>query len=389
MKKNTHSRDMALLLIASFFFMACPMLVTPLITGFSETLGAAGAVMGIIGGLMNLCSMVCRPVAGNMADRWSKYTLALIGTVLMALSCAGYAVAQSNSILVAARLLHGVGFSCCSVCLATWLSGLLPREKVGSGMGLYGTMNALAMALAPSIGIRVSNWLGYRAVFALAAAFAVLAGVAIQFVSDKGAPKAAAEVSRRGLRIIDRKVIPVALVTLLFTIPYCATQSFLVSYVKARQIGVSASLFFPLYAAALLALRLSCKSYFDKVKYRTFMTISAASALGAMLCLTFMQGSLLMVCAAVLMAGGYGIMCSVSQSNAILLADRGREGLANSTYYLGLDMGMALGPIIGGVLYGGVDIALFYPALMLTVPLCFLIPQSRALKVPADSGEGK
>lgn len=38
--------------------------------------------------------------------------------------------------------------------------------------------------------------------------------------------------------------------------------------------------------------------------------------------------------AALFMAGGYGIMCSVCQSTAILLAGPERRGLANSTYYI-------------------------------------------------------
>ena len=63
-------------------------------------------------------------------------------------------------------------------------------------------------------------------------------------------------------------------------------------------------------------------------------------------------------------------MCSVCQSRAILLAGPGRRGLANSTYYLGFDCGMAFGPMLGGVLYGAVDVRWFYPVLMLSVPLC-------------------
>ena len=35
------TRDISLILAASFFYMACPMMVTPLIAGFSESLGAS------------------------------------------------------------------------------------------------------------------------------------------------------------------------------------------------------------------------------------------------------------------------------------------------------------------------------------------------------------
>ena len=76
-----------------------------------------------------------------------------------------------------------------------------------------------------------------------------------------------------------------------------------------------------------------------------------------------------MLLAAAFLAGGYGVMSSVCQSTAILLAGREKRGLANSTYYIGVDLGMTLGPMIGGVLYGGADIRWFYPALAVTMPL--------------------
>ena len=86
-----------------------------------------------------------------------------------------------------------------------------------------------------------------------------------------------------------------------------------------------------------------------------------------------MHSTPVMLLAAAFMAGGYGIMCSVCQSTAILLAGPDKRGLANSTYYIGLDLGMALGTILGGVLYGAVAIDLFYPILAVTVPVGIVV----------------
>ena len=80
-----------------------------------------------------------------------------------------------------------------------------------------------------------------------------------------------------------------------------------------------------------------------------------------------------MLLASVFLAGGYGVMSSVCQSTAILLADKEKRGMANSTYYIGVDLGMTLGPMIGGALYGGVDIRWFYPLLAVTMPLAGLV----------------
>lgn len=395
--KNRYHKDIVLVLAASFCFMACPMLTTPLIVGFSESVGAAAVLTGIIGGLMNMCSIVCRPAVGNMSDHISKYRLALAGVILTVAACTGYVIATDPVVIVIARIINGIGFSCCSVCMSTWLANMLPADKIGSGMGLYGMMNALAMAAAPALGVWIYQALGYHAAFIAALVFAVATGVIIQFISDKGEPEAddAGSISPDGTRaasrtddtyhdpempgrthrisILDRRVLPITAIIMLFAIPYCATQSFIVSYTETKGLPVHVSLFFPLYAVALLILRMTLKGSFDRKPFRTFLFAGAACAFCSIGLLTFMQNNVLMILAAIFMAGGYGIMCSVCQSTAMLLVEKNRRGIANSTYYVGLDLGMAAGPVIGGFLYGHLDIALFYPALAVTVPLILMV----------------
>lgn len=366
------SRDVSLILIASFFYMACPMMVTPLIAGFSESLGASAVLMGLIGGMMNIVSLCCRPFVGNLADKVSKYRLSTVGSLLMIVACIGYVLAPSPAIVVLARIVNGIGFSCCSVCMATWISNLLPKERIGAGMGLYGTMNALAMAIAPALGISLYGRIGYRAAFIVATALAVMVVLTIQCVHDKGEVHHSAPAAKHG-GFVAMDVLPVAAIIMLFAIPYCATQSFLVSYIAARDLPVSASLFFPLYAVILLVLRLSLANWFDKKPFLFFLSGSSVCMLASVAFLTEMYNDWLLFAAAAFMAGSYGIMCSVCQSTAILLVGEEKRGLANSTYYIGFDLGMALGPIIGGFLYGHVAIALFYPLLALVVPLALVV----------------
>lgn len=377
MDTKRNKKDIMLILIASFFYMSCPMLVTPLITGYSGNLGANAATMGMIGGLMNICSLFCRPFIGNLADKISKYKLSCVGAILMMIACIGYIAAWNPIVVMVFRIVNGVGFSCCSVCMSTWMSNLLPKEKIGSGMGMYGTMNALGMAIAPAIGVSVYQKMGYRASFLIATVFAILTTILVQFVQDKGEPVLSGEKSSvndfKNLEIVDKKVIPVAIIIMLFAIPYCATQSFLVSYTSAKGLDITVSMFFPLYAVVLLILRLLMSNLFDKKSFSFFMVLSSISALISIATLMVMQNNTAMFFAAAFMAGGYGIMCSVCQTKAILLAGEGRRGLANSTYYVGLDLGMALGPIIGGVLYGNVNINYFYLFLAITIPLGIIV----------------
>lgn len=77
--------------------------------------------------------------------------------------------------------------------------------------------------------------------------------------------------------------------------------------------------------------------------------------------------------AAIFMAGGFGIICSESQATAMAMTDNTKRGLANNTYLIGLDSGMALGPIVGGFLYGHVPAEFFYPCLMITAVLSTIV----------------
>ena len=174
---------------------------------------------------------------------------------------------------------------------------------------------------------------------------------------------------KRKFRIVETGVIPIALIVMLFTIPYTATQSFLVSIIKRDGLDVHAELFFATYAIALVCMRMGFRNYFDKVPYRRFLAICTASAVVSMLLLDFAGHNLSLIGAAVCMAGGFGIICSESQSTAMAMVDNTRRSLANNTYLIGLDSGMALGPMIGGFLYGHVAAQYFYPCLMTTAVL--------------------
>lgn len=366
------TRDAAVILGATFCYLASAMLANPLIAGFAGTLGAAAALMGVLTALMNACSLVVRPIAGNLSDRLPKRALAGAGAALMLATGLGQALAPNTVVLAAMRLANGAGYSLCSVCMATWFAKTLPPARVGQGVGIFGLMNALGMAVGPALGIAVSDTLGYRPALALSAAFAGLSFVGILLVRDAGVPRAEKD-ERPRLRLLDVRAVPAALVVALFTIPYMATQSFLVSYAEACGLEVPTGLFFTVYAVALMALRVLLGRAFDRVGFVSFVVASGVSAAGSLALLALMDGPVGLLLAAPLMAGGYGVMCSVCQSTAVRAVGPEHVGLANSTYYMGFDIGMTLGPVIGGALFGSVDLAWFFPALALTVPAAFAV----------------
>lgn len=404
-------RDGVLVLASAFFYMAATMISNALIASFVGSLGAASALVGIIGSMMSVMSLACRPVFGNLADRLPKALVSMVGAAVLCASTVGYVVAMTSSQACVLRVVSGVGYAMCSVCVSTWFAEMLPADRIGAGMGVFGLMNALAMSVGPAAGVALSGMFGVRMALLFAGvlggcsfvsmllASRVSAGEAAGRESVAGAApaEAAGEVRsddspetgapchdeagqapsqdeparprRRLPAIADVRAVPAAVEVALFTTPYMVVQTYLVDYVADRSLGVSVGLYFTVYAVVLLVLRTSLRNAFDSWKFGTFAIASALAETGALACLALMRSDVGLFASAALMAAGYGVMCSVCQSSAVRLVGPGGTGLANGTYYMGLDCGMILGPLLGGALYDAIDLAWLFPSF---VPLMVL-----------------
>ena len=358
---------------ASFFFMFSTMFVNPLINGYAKELGASSAFAGIIVGIMSLAAMFLRPVAGNLTDKFSKYRLSFIGGTLIFVGVMGYVLTPSSGWLLLFRLINGTGYVLCTVCMTTWLAFLVPRQHVGEAMGFYGLMNALAMALAPAVSINIYQKIGYRTSLVASAVSALLMIVAIQFVGDHDLPKKRVRTQKKSFKIIQFNVLPVAILTTLFAIPYFVTQADIVAYVEQKHLTVAVGSYFLIYAIVLLIIRVGLKRYFDTVRFGVWLWLSLVSTAAYIILLAVMNNDWQMALAAALMASGYGIIYSVLQSTALLLAPIEEQGLASATFYLGLDIAMAFGPMISGVIDSVLPIEWFYPVELVLIPVILVV----------------
>ena len=376
-EKSIYTKDVILVMAASFFFMFSTMFVNPLINGYAKSLGASSAFAGVIVGIMSIASMFLRPIAGNLTDKLSKYCLSLIGGILIMIGVIGYVIAPASNWLLIFRLINGAGFVLCTVCMSTWLAFLVPRAHVGQAMGFYGLMNALAMAVAPALAINVYQKTGYRLALIASAIAAFMMVIIIQFVGNRANPKKGTAKKKSGsshqFKIIQKNVLPIALLTTLFAFPYFSTQADLVTYAQERHLNVNVGSFFLIYAVVLLVIRIFLKNFFDTVKFGIWFWVSIGATLIYLLLLSTMKNNLMMALAAAFMAVGYGVIYSILQSTALLLAPISEQGLASSTFYLGLDIGMAFGPIIMGLISDLLPIKFFYPIQLLLLPLMLIV----------------
>ena len=375
-KTRLYTKDVTLVLVASFFYLMSPMLINPVIAGFAANAGASSILAGVIAGAMNLTALVLRPLAGNLTDRVSKYKLTLIGGLLILLASLGYTFTTNVALIIIFRVINGLGYTLCSVCMATWMAALLPADRIGSGMGIYGLASALGMAVGPAVSVYLYQHYSYQSVFWVASAFSILLLIVIQFVDNRGIPsptQQTATTTPKKFQFVQPKVVPLATILLLISLPYFATETYIVSYIAHRHFAVPAGAFFPAYAIILLIMRLVLRDAFDKVPFKKFFWLGLGFNLLGLIGLTDLSNWFMLFLGAFGFAAGYGLMFSICQAKALTLVPMSDRGLANSTFYIGVDLGMSGGPMLAGLITAFLPWAWLYPVMALTLPLAVVV----------------
>jgi EmrB/QacA subfamily drug resistance transporter len=102
---------------------------------------------------------------GRLGDITGRRRLLLAGIVLFTVASALSGVAPALWLLIAARAAQGLGAAIMMALTMAFVGEAIPKSKIGSAMGLLGTMSAIGTALGPSLGGVLIAGLGWRAIF--------------------------------------------------------------------------------------------------------------------------------------------------------------------------------------------------------------------------------
>lgn len=124
-------------------------------------------------------------VAGRMGDLYGNRRVLVAGLVLFTLASAACALAPELGWLIAARVVQGLGAAILMSLPMSIAKGLVVKERIGTAMGLLGTMSAIGTAMGPSLGGVLIGALGWRAAFVSL----MLCGAGMLALALSGIPK--------------------------------------------------------------------------------------------------------------------------------------------------------------------------------------------------------
>lgn len=242
--------------VTNFFFFASlnGFVLLPL---YIERLGGTAVEIGLVMALYSGVGIVCQPLLGPWVDAAGRRPFMLIGVALVLLSAIVATAATSIGWLAVVRTLQGLGFSAFFVSNYTFVIDLVPPERRGWALGIYGISGMISTALTPLVGEGVIRTLGFRPFFAMCAVLAVIAGALVWPLREHPRAEAPAvrawEIARAGLSDLLHRHMAV---TVFFGLGTGTIFVFLPTF--AEELGVTTlSLFYTAYAVAAMGVRVA------------------------------------------------------------------------------------------------------------------------------------
>jgi MFS family permease len=342
-----------------------------------EELNGSNFEVGVVTGAFAVTGIVCRPIAGNFADRRGRRITVIIGALLAAIAGCLYFLPAGIPGLLLARFFLGAGEGTVFTAGSAWNVDLAPEHRRGRMIGLYGLAIWTGLTLGPPIGVLLQHVGGFNLVWTFAAAAPLLGAVIASRLPESVAVGGNAP---RG-PFISREAIGPGVTFALSVVGFAAVSAFIVLSLDQRGIGHGAAVF-SVFAGTVVATRLVAGGLPDRIgAARCAVGAALVEALGLVL-LGAADTLPVVIAGAIGMGAAFSLLFPSLSLLAIERVAPERRGAAMGTFTACFDLGMLVGsPAVGAAAaIGGYSDAFYLAA---AAALVCAVLASRFIGVPS------
>lgn len=295
-----------------------------------DELHASASEAGLAVGIYIIGTVVASIFAGRFVGTLGCRRVLYGGLFIYLISTILYFYIPNLLVLDTIRFVNGFAYGVTSTATSTIVATVIPKTRRGEGINYYGLSLSLAAAIGPFLGILMLSITNFTFIVAFCVALVILCIIGA-FLLKFEEPTFSAEVveEEKGTRISDflePRVNSISLVSILVGLSYSGILGFMASYTREVNLVEAGTLFFVVYAIVITLTR---------------------PVLGIVL-LSQATASWMVLLSAVFVGLGYGTYMSNGQAVVIKMVPVHRIGVATSTYFIALDLGLSVGPYILG-----------------------------------------
>ena len=335
------------------------------------------AQAGILVAIFYIAAILIRPIAGKWIELHGLKKVFIASLIIYLGAAFMYFFTTSLISLAVLRFVHGIAFGMITTSAGTIVASIIPNGRKGEGMGYYGLMMNISMALGPFVGLLAITQWGSSVMFVVSAVSVVIGTITGLLISiPKAEIKVATEttVKKKGIKmkdLIEMSALPISLVSFFFALVYASIVSFVSVYAEELELTEIASYFFIVYVIALLISRPFTGKWFDQYGANVIMIPSIISFALGMFLLSQAEGAFLFLLSAAFIGLGWGTIFPSAQTIAIQVAPPERKSVATATFLSTMDSGIGIGSVIVGIVGAqlGYSSLYFYSSIMVLAGL--------------------
>jgi MFS family permease len=342
------SRSFSLAILANLFSFTSMYLLLATMPLYVVAIGGSVSDAGIVLACFTLTAVIVRPLVGRLSDRRSKKVIMLAGAVILAASSLLYEPVHSVPLLMAVRLLHGVGWAAFGTAASALAADLAPASRRGEAMGYFGVGMNVAMAIGPALGVFLVGRTGYGALFLTAMVLAAAAALSVIGIAE---PVRAAghPAAQRGWRsfILPSALFPSA-VLLTNALTYASVVALLPLFAEEAKLG-NPGLFFTVFSIVVLVLRGPLGRLSDRRGRVAVVAPGLLFTFVALLLLSQATSLAMLLIVAVLYGVGVGAAQPTLMAMTVDRAKPQERGAAMGTFTTAMDLGIGIGSVLWGM----------------------------------------
>nr|WP_085992146.1 MFS transporter [Oceanobacillus senegalensis] len=347
------TKDFIIMSAASFFIaLVYFLLVTTLAVYAIQQFNASESMAGFAASIFVIGAVFSRLFTGRYMETIGRQKVLYAGLFLFLAATLLYFTEMNLYLLLLIRFIHGAAFGISTTALATVIIDIIPKERRGEGISYFSLSATLATSIGPFLGLYISQHGDFSMIFILCTILSMISVIISLFLKiPRSVMTDDQDNSLKGFKLLsffEKKAVPISLMITIMGFIYSGILSFITAYATEINLTEAASFFFLVYSIVLLISRPVTGKLLD-IKGDNFVIYPAilSFAIG-LLILSQSYNSFTLLLASVFIALGFGTMQSCFQAIAIKESPKHRIGLATSTYFICMDLGVGMGPFILG-----------------------------------------
>ncbi len=343
----------------------------PAMPVYGQSIGLKADVIGFITAVALLLCMFGRGISGKFSDIMSKKKLVWLGIIITLAGYALYFLAFSIPVFFIARVLQTIGSGMTTTVLSALSISVVPSKRIPSAIAIFSIASSLAQCFAPNIGTNLAYAGQFKVLFVTALVLLFLAAFLLSRIDEGPVPvrQAAASGARRfkggshGKFNLDKilcvPAIPAAILLLFNGIIYTSITNYLSLYGIERDLK-NIGIFFTVNAVTMIISRPLVGKICDSRPLSWIIIPGFIAEMAACVLLAMTWDMPVIYAAAVCYGLGFGSTQAAIQIMAIRSVGPERRGDANGTFYVGGDIGLALGAYAAGAIFNAAGSMVMY-----------------------------